>query len=217
METLSPSSITLCAKERNSSMLNSFLIRSTVDTVVLPSVPMASSPPSDATSSAKEESRVRLGPLILRFSLGPRHTSTLPTDLLHAVIRDGAWNWPLITNIESVEIIHSLPVIFEGEDRIVWAPSRGTFTSTSAYDIFCPPGPKVGWSSLLLGKFKIPRHRFIIWLAILGKLSMLDKPWLHHLGSDYVLCSAATPESHEHLFFRCQFTMACICEIWRMI
>ncbi|KAL0455436.1 UNVERIFIED_CONTAM: hypothetical protein Slati_0882800 [Sesamum latifolium] len=153
---------------------------------------------------------------LLRFPMGPRHTATLSTDLLNAVIRDGAWSWPLITNIESVEIIHSLPIIFGGEDRIVWAAPRGMFTSASAYAIFCPPGPKVG-SSLLLGNFKIPRHRFILWLAILGKLSTLDKPWLHHLDSDCVLCSAAVPESHEHLFFRCQFTLAYLCEIRWMV
>ncbi|KAL0439685.1 UNVERIFIED_CONTAM: LINE-1 retrotransposable element O protein [Sesamum latifolium] len=55
-----------------------------------------------------------LGPLILRFPMGPRHTATLPTDLLNAVIMEGVWSWPLITNIESVEIIHSLRIIYGG-------------------------------------------------------------------------------------------------------
>ncbi|KAL0303424.1 UNVERIFIED_CONTAM: hypothetical protein Sradi_6210500, partial [Sesamum radiatum] len=92
-----------------------------------------------------------------------------------------------------------------------------TFSPPSAYAIFRPPGPKVGWSSLLLGTFKIPQHRFILWLAILGKLFTLDKPWLRHLGSDCVLCTVAAQESHEYLFFRCQFALACLCEIRRMV
>ncbi|KAL0362089.1 UNVERIFIED_CONTAM: Retrovirus-related Pol polyprotein from type-2 retrotransposable element R2DM [Sesamum calycinum] len=33
---------------------------------------------------------------------------------------------------------------------------------------------------LLRGKYKIPRHRFILWLAILEKLSTMDKPWSSH-------------------------------------
>ncbi|KAL0401934.1 UNVERIFIED_CONTAM: LINE-1 retrotransposable element O protein [Sesamum latifolium] len=81
----------------------------------------------------------------------------------------------------------------------------GSFSSAATYDVFCPPGPKVGWSSLLVGTFKIPRHRFILWLAILGRLSTLDKPWLQHLGTSCVLCPDALPETHEHLFFACSF------------
>ncbi|KAL0401943.1 UNVERIFIED_CONTAM: hypothetical protein Slati_4224200 [Sesamum latifolium] len=57
-----------------------------------------------------------MGTLILRFPMGPRHTATLPTVLLNAVIRDGAWSWPLIINIESVEIIHSLSIIWGGSN-----------------------------------------------------------------------------------------------------
>ncbi|KAL2240863.1 UNVERIFIED_CONTAM: hypothetical protein Sindi_0727500, partial [Sesamum indicum] len=48
-----------------------------------------------------------------------------------------------------------------------------------------PPGPKVDWTSLLSGPLKIPRHMFILWLAILEKLATTDKPWLSHLGIAY--------------------------------
>ncbi|KAL0439877.1 UNVERIFIED_CONTAM: hypothetical protein Slati_2470700 [Sesamum latifolium] len=103
-----------------------------------------------------------MGPLLTRFPLGPRHTSTLPMALLSRVIVEGVWRWP--------------------QRRV----------------------------SLLLGAFKIPRHRFILWLAILGKLATLDKPWLHHLGSSCVLCSTDDLESHEHLFFM-SFCFECLC------
>ncbi|KAL0444899.1 UNVERIFIED_CONTAM: hypothetical protein Slati_2212600 [Sesamum latifolium] len=158
-----------------------------------------------------------MGPLLTRFPLGPRHTSTLPMAHLSRVIVEGVWNWPPITNLESIEITHSLPVIHGGEDRIICRAKGGTFSSSVAYDMFHPPGPKVGWSSLLLGAFKIPRHRFILWLAILGKLATLDKPWLHHLGTSCVLCSAATLESHDHLFFLCPFASSCLCEVQPLV
>ncbi|KAL0444970.1 UNVERIFIED_CONTAM: hypothetical protein Slati_2219700 [Sesamum latifolium] len=61
-----------------------------------------------------------LGPLITRFPLGPRHSSTLPMASLDQAIVEGAWSWPPITNMESIEITHSLPVIHGGEDRILW-------------------------------------------------------------------------------------------------
>ncbi|KAL0439861.1 UNVERIFIED_CONTAM: hypothetical protein Slati_2469100 [Sesamum latifolium] len=150
------------------------------------------------------------GPLILQFPLGPRHTSIPTSASLCTVIREGAWNWPPIIDMESIEITHSLPTIHGGSDRILWTGSGGSFSSSAAYAVFSPPGPKVGWSSLLVGTFKIPRHRFILWLAILGHLSTLDKPWLHQLGTDCVLCQDALPESHEHLFFTCSFATECL-------
>ncbi|KAL0439662.1 UNVERIFIED_CONTAM: hypothetical protein Slati_2449200 [Sesamum latifolium] len=55
---------------------------------------------------------------------------------------EGAWNWPPITNMESIEITHSLPTIHGGRDRILWIGPGGSFSSSAAYAIFSPPGPK---------------------------------------------------------------------------
>ncbi|KAL0444961.1 UNVERIFIED_CONTAM: hypothetical protein Slati_2218800 [Sesamum latifolium] len=129
----------------------------------------------------------------------------------------GDWSWPSITNMESIGITHHLPPIHGGNDCIQWTGRGGSFSSAAAYDVFCPPGPKVGWSSLLVGTFKIPRHRFILWLAILGRLSTLDKPWLQHLGTSCVLCPYALPETHEHLFFACYFATDCLRVIRREV
>ncbi|KAK4383857.1 hypothetical protein Sango_3112500 [Sesamum angolense] len=74
------------------------------------------------------------------------------------------------------------------------------FTTTVAYGIFRTPGPKVGWYPLLSGPCMIPRFSFVLWLAILGKLSTMDKPWLSHLGEVCVVVRAEV-ETHEHLFF----------------
>ncbi|KAL0284148.1 UNVERIFIED_CONTAM: hypothetical protein Sradi_7208000 [Sesamum radiatum] len=119
-----------------------------------------------------------LGPLISQFPRGPQMTNIEPLDKLSVVIKDGQWNWPLITDIACLEITHMLPPITEGQDRISWKSNNGSFNTSTAYDLFRPPGPKVVWSSLLLGPFKIPKNCFILWLAILGRLSTLDKPWL---------------------------------------
>ncbi|KAL0438320.1 UNVERIFIED_CONTAM: hypothetical protein Slati_2315000 [Sesamum latifolium] len=69
----------------------------------------------------------------------------------------------------------------------------------------------------LPGPCKIPRHQFILWIAILGRLSTLDKPWLHHLGGSCVLCQDGTLESHDHLFFMCRFTRNFLKEIRRVV
>ncbi|KAK4382246.1 hypothetical protein Sango_2890400 [Sesamum angolense] len=50
-----------------------------------------------------------LGPLIQRFPCGPSRTNIPAAAKLSTVIVDGAWRWPLITDMECIEIIHMLP------------------------------------------------------------------------------------------------------------
>ncbi|KAL0295131.1 UNVERIFIED_CONTAM: hypothetical protein Scaly_3109300 [Sesamum calycinum] len=136
--------------------------------------------------------------------------TSLWVDWIIQVIKDGQWNWPLITDIACLEITYMLPPILEGPDRISWKSKDGSFNTSTAYDLFHPPGPKVAWSSLLMGSFKIPKNCFILWLAIMGRLSTLDKPWLHHIGGSCILCQDGVPETHDHLFFSCSFSRRCL-------
>ncbi|KAK4384056.1 hypothetical protein Sango_3096100 [Sesamum angolense] len=96
---------------------------------------------------------VCLGPLITRFPRGPGRTN-IPEAAKLSVLVDGAWSWPLITDMECIEILHLLPTIHNGTDSILWR--GGSFSTKAVYDIFHIPGPKVGWYSLLVGPCKIP-------------------------------------------------------------
>ncbi|KAL0455538.1 UNVERIFIED_CONTAM: hypothetical protein Slati_0893000 [Sesamum latifolium] len=53
-----------------------------------------------------------------------------------------SWKQPPITNRESMEITHSLPTIHGGCDRILWTGPGSSFSSSAAYAVFAPPGPK---------------------------------------------------------------------------
>ncbi|KAL0302134.1 UNVERIFIED_CONTAM: Retrovirus-related Pol polyprotein from type-2 retrotransposable element R2DM [Sesamum calycinum] len=55
---------------------------------------------------------------------------------------DRQWNWPMITDIACLEITYMLPPISEGQDRISWKSNNGSFNTSTAYDLFRPPGPK---------------------------------------------------------------------------
>ncbi|KAK4384149.1 hypothetical protein Sango_3087000 [Sesamum angolense] len=115
-----------------------------------------------------------LGSLITRFPRGPGRTNIPEAAKLSAVLVDGDWSWPPITDLECIEILHVLPIIHNGSDSILWR--GGGFSIKAVYDIFRNHGPKVGWYSLLLGPCKIPRYSFVLWMAILDKLSTMDKP-----------------------------------------
>ncbi|KAK4383962.1 hypothetical protein Sango_3104000 [Sesamum angolense] len=151
-----------------------------------------------------------LGPLISRFPREPQLTNTGLLDKLSVVIKDGQWNWPMITDIACLEITYMLPPVSEGPDRISWKSKDGAFNTSTAYKLFHPPGPKVFWSSLMMGPFKIPKNCFILWLAIKGRLSTLDKPWLHHNGGFCILCPDGVPETHDHLLFHAHFLAAAL-------
>ncbi|KAL2238041.1 UNVERIFIED_CONTAM: hypothetical protein Sindi_0995800 [Sesamum indicum] len=153
-----------------------------------------------------------LGALINKFSLGPITMGLDASIPLCSVIHDGQWYWLMITDREYLEITLMLPQIFGGDDRIVWRFPRSSPTTQDIYLLIMSPGSKVGWTSLLSGSLKIPRHMFILWLAILEKLATTDKPWLSHL-CNCVLCNEDMVESHTHLFFRCRYNRRCISSI----
>ncbi|KAL2224004.1 UNVERIFIED_CONTAM: hypothetical protein Sindi_3039800 [Sesamum indicum] len=153
-----------------------------------------------------------LGPLIARFPRGPSLLGLDESAKLQVVIDEGQWQWPFITDLECLEIIYTLPQIHGGNDRIKWRFLEGRPSTQSLYRLFCPPGPKVGWSSLLSGTLKISRHNFILWLAIQEKLPTTDKPWMTHLGG-CILCDEGTAETHTHMFFRCRFSRGCLAAI----
>ncbi|KAL2252819.1 UNVERIFIED_CONTAM: hypothetical protein Sindi_0076600 [Sesamum indicum] len=153
-----------------------------------------------------------LGPLIARFPRGPSLLGLDESAKLQVFINEGQWQWPFITDLECMEIIYMLPRIHGGDDRINWRFSEGRPTTQSLYRLFCPPGPKVGWSSLLSGSLKIPRHNFILWLAIQEKLPTTDKPWMTHLGG-CILCDEGAAETDTHMFFRCRYRRRCLAAI----
>ncbi|KAL2248711.1 UNVERIFIED_CONTAM: hypothetical protein Sindi_2344800 [Sesamum indicum] len=148
-----------------------------------------------------------LGPLIQRFPRGPQLTGLGLSEKLNRVIMDGHWHWP--SSRTCLEIVQNLPIIHGDDDHVHWRDTNGRLTVALLYRILHPLKPKVGWTSLLSSSLKIPRHTFILWLAILGKLSTSVKPWLSYLGT-CVLCDEGAIETHTHLFFRCRYARRCL-------
>ncbi|KAL0292688.1 UNVERIFIED_CONTAM: hypothetical protein Sradi_6979200 [Sesamum radiatum] len=138
------------------------------------------------------------GPLIRHYPRGPSITG-LPSDsLLMTVMHQGQWCWPSSTHFDIQQIIAELPTIGPQQfDTINW--KSGQFTTQSVYALLQPPSPRVFWHQLLGGKFKIPRHDFILWLAILGRLTTMDRLWAQNLDRGCVLCGGNEVESFTPL------------------
>ncbi|KAL0286586.1 UNVERIFIED_CONTAM: hypothetical protein Sangu_2728100 [Sesamum angustifolium] len=116
------------------------------------------------------------GPLCLIFPRGPEVTGLPLSSSLSSVIQSNQWCWPASTDADFIGITAQLPPLHpSAADYISWRSSTGKFTFLAAVSLIQPTTPRVSWSVLLQGNFKI-RHGFILWMAILEKLSTMDKP-----------------------------------------
>ncbi|KAL0284902.1 UNVERIFIED_CONTAM: hypothetical protein Sangu_2802200 [Sesamum angustifolium] len=116
------------------------------------------------------------------------------------------------------EIAARLPPVHHSEpDSIKWNNRTGKFTVQSAVSLIQPSSPHVTWHVLLHGRYKIAKHCFILWLAILEKLSTADKPWITHEVDGCVLCDGQFDESHTHLFFNCRYAKRCLAILHRKV
>ncbi|GKD39370.1 ribonuclease H-like domain-containing protein, partial [Tanacetum coccineum] len=102
-------------------------------------------------------------------------------------------------------------------DVLMWKSNDGTlskFSVRQAYYDLHNTSEVVPWSKLVWFSQNIPKHAFILWLAIKGKLTTQDK--VKRWGSFNMMACPLCYEdmdSHEHLFFECKFSNC----LWNMV
>ncbi|KAK4382098.1 hypothetical protein Sango_2905500 [Sesamum angolense] len=115
------------------------------------------------------------GPLCLHFPRGPEVTGLPLSSPLSSVIQRNQWCWPTLTDTDITGITSQLPPLHSSvADCISWRSSSGKFTFLAAVFSYSADNTRVSWYVLLKGNFKIPRHGFILWMAILEKLSIME-------------------------------------------
>ncbi|GJR10310.1 uncharacterized mitochondrial protein-like protein [Tanacetum coccineum] len=79
-------------------------------------------------------------------------------------------------------------------------------TKTVWRDMDCD-NPKVIWRHLIWFAQCIPRHSFVLWMAIQNRLMTRDRVvvWKPNEPMKCVLCDLC-PDSHDHLFFACSYS-----------
>ncbi|KAL0292812.1 UNVERIFIED_CONTAM: hypothetical protein Sradi_6971900 [Sesamum radiatum] len=116
------------------------------------------------------------------------------------------------------EIVSDLPLIYPHQtDEIKWKLNKGMCSTSALLSLLQPTSPRVAWHLLLSGKFKIPRHGFVLWLAFLERLSTMDRIWAPQANSSCVLCGGLAVESHSHMFFECSFSQRCLMILKRRV
>ena len=119
--------------------------------------------------------------------------------------------FPIITQLQPIVLDHGK------KDSLVWKMSDGSlkkFSISKVYSELHDGGDVVRWNKLIWFSQNIPKHAFILWLAVQGKLPTQDR--IRRCGSyDLVVCSLCHSDidSHDHLFFNCSYTS----EFWAKV
>ncbi|KAK3221993.1 hypothetical protein Dsin_009018 [Dipteronia sinensis] len=142
----------------------------------------------------------------LKWSSRVIYDSGLPKKAkVSSIVHGDQWVWPCSMSINLLEIKNYMPSYNPNsslEDFIKWLPTPdGIYSVASTMASLKTPHPLVPWLELVWYSHNIPRMSFILWLAIRGRLSTLDRVHLHNprVGTLCVLCSSS-PETHAHLF-----------------
>nr|GEX12125.1 RNA-directed DNA polymerase, eukaryota, reverse transcriptase zinc-binding domain protein [Tanacetum cinerariifolium] len=119
--------------------------------------------------------------------------------------------WPeeWIAKFHVITMHNSVVLNTDKEDSIVWRSRKGIdmkFSIKQAYQDLSNITDDVKWYKIVWFSQYIPKHLFILWLAIQNRLVTQDriKKW----GSyDLMMCPLCRKDmdSHKHLFFQCEY------------
>ncbi|XP_026436971.1 uncharacterized protein LOC113334962 isoform X2 [Papaver somniferum] len=118
--------------------------------------------------------------------------------------------WELATQRIPWETLNTMQVDFDLSmaDMVVWKPSTsGEFTMKATYKALAGENNDVLWKNLVWFKNHVPRHSFITWLCLHGRLKTRDEmvKWGLLSVATCALCEEG-PETEEHLFHSCIFS-----------
>ncbi|GJT92143.1 RNA-directed DNA polymerase, eukaryota, reverse transcriptase zinc-binding domain protein [Tanacetum coccineum] len=127
------------------------------------------------------------------------------------LVSNNNWNWPNDWSVRFKEVVDvPVPVLDQDrDDMALWFDKQNVevrFSVKEVWRVLRPDVPKVLWHKHVWFSQCIPRHSFIIWMAIKGRLKTQDRisRWFNVVN---MLCPFCKKEknSHGHLFFGCDF------------
>lgn len=135
------------------------------------------------------------------------------------VFKEGSWIWPHGWSDKFGVIVNSnLPVVKDGvRDKVKWKMRDGKkdeFSVAKVWQSLRQEKEKVSWAKVVWFSQNIPRHSFILWLAVKERLLTQDRMgmWCNDDELKCSLCKQAR-DSHSHLFLNCNYSK----EVWENV
>ena len=127
------------------------------------------------------------------------------------LVSNGNWVWPsswndrfgVICDIQVPKLVENL------DDKVSWINKKGKekeFFVKEVWKVMKVSLPKVIWYDHVWFSQCVPRHSFILWMAVKGRLKTQDRisRWLNVQDMSCPFCKQCK-DSHSHLFFTCVF------------
>ncbi|PWA64577.1 reverse transcriptase zinc-binding domain-containing protein [Artemisia annua] len=135
------------------------------------------------------------------------------------MIENDNWLWPN-SWVQAIPMLAAttVPKLNNDQpDKVQWKKSNGELTKFSVKTVWEDmrnQGQQVKWNKLVWYSQGVPRHSFLLWLAIKERLHTQDRLmlWNPNMNLMCQLCSKCN-DSHNHLFFNCDYSK----EVWRVL
>ncbi|GKC32155.1 RNA-directed DNA polymerase, eukaryota, reverse transcriptase zinc-binding domain protein [Tanacetum coccineum] len=119
---------------------------------------------------------------------------------------NSVWTWPNGWLYEFGEVLNIHVPTFNNDldDKVVWFNKKGKekfFSMNEDWKGIRRNAPKVIWYKHVWFSLCVPRHSFILWMALKGKLKTQDN--IQDMACPF--CKSCK-DSHSHLFFACSYS-----------
>ncbi|XP_062080257.1 uncharacterized protein LOC133785015 [Humulus lupulus] len=114
---------------------------------------------------------------------------------------DCSWYWKCLVAVkDSFRMKISQDSFLSQEYTIKWG-----------LDLLFPQESRVAWRKFVWDRLITPKHRFIMWLVMWGRLHTKDRivKFKPNIDQDCLLCGQEK-ESIDHLFFKCIYSQRCL-------
>ncbi|XP_074300723.1 uncharacterized protein LOC141632032 [Silene latifolia] len=113
-----------------------------------------------------------------------------------------SWTWRKICQVKDI--------MKDGFATETWAVLPGSYLVSNGYKWLMGQQHHVTWYPLIWNKTMLPRHAFIGWLIVQGRLMTRDRLFKFGITTDMVcaICSSHN-ETHQHLFSDCTYSTLC--------
>ncbi|XP_062118365.1 uncharacterized protein LOC133831981 [Humulus lupulus] len=98
----------------------------------------------------------------------------------------------------------------------------GTYQIAQGYNVLLSSHDRLKLQEVIWGRLNIPKHSFIIWLAVLNRLHITERLYRYNISPDKYCCICGiAEETINHLFFDCCLSTSCLEEMkhwlgWRV-
>ncbi|CAA7058278.1 unnamed protein product [Microthlaspi erraticum] len=159
-----------------------------------------------------------LGPLLDNTGAnGPRVSGIRSMAVVADAISNGVWALPAGRHPILVLLRGCLPISVPDvnstiSDFYLWRNSQGSppgaFSTAKMWISLYPTPPTLPWTTTVWSKSRIPKHAFILWVALRNRLTTRDKlrSWGMTVPENCLLCGTGQ-ESRNHIFFQCPYSL----------